>query len=421
MGGLWHGSNFSRSYPKTVSIPFNQLATSDIVVDQVYDGGPAANAGAEPISKLLPGTGNMGGFRIANTKDGKGRAWIVLFTSGEDLDWPDSLDPTTGRFVYFGDNKSPGHSLHETPKKGNQILRDIFETAHSSDESRANAPPIFVFTKNPNAAGKRSVRFLGLAVPGSEGIPHTEDLVAIWRTTSGRRFQNYKATFTILDCPEIDRRWLADLKSGIYASEFAPKAWTDWANKRIYRPLVSPATASIRELSEQLPNLPDHIEILRTIWTHFRDDPWSFESFAAWLYGISDERVVISKVTQRTVDGGRDAIGKYRLGLESDPVFIDFSLEAKCYNPGVDGQSVNTVGVKEMSRLISRLRHRHFGVLVTTSAVARQAYSEVREDQHPIQIICGRDIVSILISKGFSTATDVALLLRRQFPIDVNS
>lgn len=41
------------------------------------------------------------------------------------------------------------------------------------------------------------------------------------------------------------------------------------------------------------------------------------------------------------------------------------------------------LGVKEVSRLISRIRHRQFGVLVTTSIVARQAHQEVREDRHP--------------------------------------
>jgi hypothetical protein len=35
-----------------------------------------------------------------------------------------------------------------------------------------------------------------------------------------------------------------------------------------------------------------------------------------------------------------------------------------------------TSGVREMSRLISRLRHRQFGVLVTTSYVDNQAYRE---------------------------------------------
>ena len=36
----------------------------------------------------------------------------------------------------------------------------------------------------------------------------------------------------------------------------------------------------------------------------------------------------------------------------------------------------NSVGVKELARLISRIKHREFGVLVTTSYVNEQAYRE---------------------------------------------
>jgi hypothetical protein len=36
-----------------------------------------------------------------------------------------------------------------------------------------------------------------------------------------------------------------------------------------------------------------------------------------------------------------------------------------------------------MSRLISRLRFRQFGVFITTSYFHHQAYEEVRLDQHP--------------------------------------
>jgi Restriction endonuclease len=42
------------------------------------------------------------------------------------------------------------------------------------------------------------------------------------------------------------------------------------------------------------------------------------------------------------------------------------------------------VGVKELSRLISRLRHRQFGILVTTSYLGHQAYEELRSDRHPV-------------------------------------
>jgi hypothetical protein len=55
-------------------------------------------------------------------------------------------------------------------------------------------------------------------------------------------------------------------------------------------------------------------------------------------------------------------------------------MEAKCYSPN------HSVGVHEMSRLISRIKHRQFGALVTTSYVNNQAYKEVKEDQHPILI-----------------------------------
>lgn len=64
-------------------------------------------------------------------------------------------------------------------------------------------------------------------------------------------------------------------------------------------------------------------------------------------------------------------------------------LEAKCY------AITNGVGVKEVSQLISRLRARQFGILVTASYLADQAYQEIREDGHPIVVIAGNDVVEI--------------------------
>jgi hypothetical protein len=104
--------------------------------------------------------------------------------------------------------------------------------------------------------------------------------------------------------------------------------------------------------------------------------------------------------------------------LQSDPVYAEFALEAKCYRPNGSRIKANSVGVKELSRLISRLRHRQFGVLVTTSFVARQAYSEIREDRHPIIVISGRDIAEILISHNYNTPALVKELLARDFPTD---
>lgn len=92
-------------------------------------------------------------------------------------------------------------------------------------------------------------------------------------------------------------------------------------------------------------------------------------------------------------DGGRDALGYYVIGSGGKanyPLRIDCALEAKCYSPNV------SVGVRQMSRLISRIRYRQFGIMLTTSFVDKQAYQEVIEDGHPILIVTASDIAHIL-------------------------
>jgi hypothetical protein len=91
-------------------------------------------------------------------------------------------------------------------------------------------------------------------------------------------------------------------------------------------------------------------------------------------------------------------------------IAIDFALEAKC--KGID----SGVGVKELARLISRLRHRQFGVLVTTSFLAEQAYKELRQDGHPVVVIAATDIAQILTDAGLRDEAAVLDWLRTRFP-----
>jgi len=135
----------------------------------------------------------------------------VLYTSGAEPDWPDALDPYTGTFTYFGDNRSPGRELHDTPKKGNRLLRRAFESVHAGREGRKQVPPFFLFDK-PGTG--RDIRFRGLLAPGSDRLSGEEDLVAVWRTTEGHRFQNYRAQFTVLNVASIPRDWIRQLASG---------------------------------------------------------------------------------------------------------------------------------------------------------------------------------------------------------------
>jgi hypothetical protein len=349
------------------SISFEKLVTASLVVDAIYEGGSNGNAGDDPISKLLKGTGNQGGFRVAGSFGSW--KWIVLYTSGEDSDWPDTLDTLTGEFVYYGDNKTAGHELHETNQGGNKVLREIFAKAHSN-KWPVEVPPIFIFKKYPTSSSKRSVQFLGLAAPGTNDKTASEDLTAVWKSTKGERFQNYRAIFTVLNVPEIKREWIDRLRDGSDTSSHAPAAWTEWKCKGFYDALTAIPSKAIRTLEQQSPKTNNEIAILETIWNYckpeYKDDKRgfrSFEFFAAWLFSLSDERVVIDEVTRGSVDHGRDAIGHYKLGINEDPVIVDFALEAKCYNPGLDGLTANTIGVKEVSRLISRIKHRQFGVL----------------------------------------------------------
>jgi hypothetical protein len=91
---------------------------------------------------------------------------------------------------------------------------------------------------------------------------------------------------------------------------------------------------------------------------------------------------------------------------------VDFALEAKCYKPN------SSVGVRQTSGLISRIRHRQFGVLITTSFLSGQAYKEIVEDEHPILKISGVDIIRILTNAGFSTINQVSSWLSESFPYE---
>jgi hypothetical protein len=394
-------------------IPFNEASTADLIVDAIYESGSDGQLSGEPIAKLLPGSGNMGGFRVSGR--GERKNWVVLFSTGEDRDWPDALDLNTGKFVYYGDNKTPGHELHDTRAGGNKVLRHAFAQLHDDTNPRAEIAPFLIFKKFPTAGGARSVQFKGLAVPGFPGLSATEDLVAVWKSSDGQRFQNYRSVFTVLDVAVVKRAWVRDLATGNPASANAPKAWVDWRISGRYLPLAAEPTTVIRTVEQQTPETSLKASILGRVWRHFKEAPIAFEAFAARVYQMTDARVIIDEITRGTIDGGRDAIGRYLIGLGEDPVYAEFSLEAKCYRPSSDGETANTVGVKEVSRLISRIRHRQFGVLVTTSVIARQAYEEVREDRHPIVFISGRDVAEILIRNGFNTEDRVAALLNDEF------
>ncbi|MBL1085848.1 restriction endonuclease [Streptomyces actinomycinicus] len=390
-------------------VAFSDLETADLQVDALYAGGTSGNSGDDPMSKLIKGIGNQGGFRYAGSPTNRTVKLAVLYTSGGEVDWPDYLDVQTGTFTYYGDNRKPGQGLHETPRSGNVLLRDAFAASHETPADRAKVPPFLLFEKAARTG--RSVLFRGLLAPGGPTMTSDDELAAIWRATAGKRFQNYRAHFTVLDTDRIPRSWIQYVLAGgdPLAGE-CPEVWRTWVESRVYRPLLAPATTTIRSKTDQLPEDITGVAMLEEIRGYFRGREHDFEACAVAIWRLIAPSTGAVDVTRPSRDGGRDAVGTYVLGPVANRIAIDFALEAKCYAPD------NSVGVREVSRLISRIRHRNFGVLVTTSFFNKQVQDEVHEDGHPIALVCGRDIIDALRQQGRTTVSSVRQWLKQSFP-----
>ena len=373
-----------------------------LYIDAIYKADPSKpNLSAEVLSKLL-GIKNQGGFRYLGKTSTPNL--VVLFTSGEDIYWRDEIDGSLGLLLYYGDNKTPGTDLHQTKLHGNEILRYIFKLAASTDvEERKRMPVVLVFKKANNT---RDVKFLGLAVPGIKGRPQKEWLTAVWGSNkNGDRFQNYKSYFTILDTSSgseaneghgINIAWLNDIEKGkAFDSQYAPREWKKYVLMKNYSSLMAKAERTIRTKEEQLPiENKNQMAMLKTIHDYFieKDNGYSFEGFAADLIQFMDPAIIERpNVTRPYKDGGFDAEGRYQIFKKADnTLYVDFYLQAKCY--ALD----NSVGVKDTSRLISRIKNRQFGIMFTTSYVVKQAYEEILNDGHPIVIISGRNIIDFI-------------------------
>jgi len=386
---------------------FANLAASDLVIDAIYESDRTIkNVAGEPLAALT-GTGNQGGFRFCGP-NAEPRL-VVLYSTMSEPNWPDALDEENGVFVYFGDNRKPGFELHDrrAGRGGNQILRRAFELAHSNHEDRAKVPPFLVFAKGEG----RDAVFKGLAVPGAVHLDPSNDLVAVWKSVEGQRFQNYRAVFTILDLDVVPRTWLTELQGGLRLGPACPAVWRRWVTTGKATALRAKRVTRVRSKANQLGDQRQR-EIAEVIHAHFSVNPHAFEQFAADIVRLMDPNVVDIDVTRASRDGGRDAVGSYRIGQPQNCVTVDFAMEAKCYKPS------SGLGVEVISRLVSRLRHRQFGMLITTSFLGDQPYKEIVEDEHPIIVCSGGDIAELLISKrDLASAVAVKAWLARAYQV----
>ena len=342
------------------------------------------------------GINNAQGFRdkkknSSNSTDIKECAFCLFVTTMGEPEWPDNLDLETGIFTYYGDNRKPGAAIDSS--RGNKFLEFLFEKLHS--QRRINIPPILCF-ETVKIDGKSFMKFLGLAAPGSQGLSSVDDLVAVWKVSNNKRFQNYRSIFTILKEEIISRKWREELVDGVDPIKAidCPVTWKYWVETGIYKSLESEKEIVPRTKISQMPVNAEEKRVLSFLFENLTDR--DFEYASAEIVKILDFNFKNLYVTRSSRDGGKDVIGEYYLGHSGHQIRLSAFIEAKKWK--LD----SSVGVKPVMRLISRLKHKDIGVFITTSFFEQQVQKELIEDGHPIILISGGDIARLLIKAELS-------------------
>ena len=158
-----------------------------------------------------------------------------------------------------------------------------------------------------------------------------------------RRFQNYRATFTILDVANVKRAWLDAIRRGEKLGDLCPPPFRSWVETGKPKALQAERVTRTRSAEEQLGRNAQQRAVAAAVYEHFKESPIAFEHFAAAIARIMDANIVSLDVTRPSRDGGRDGIGRYRIGQAQNCVTVDFALEAKCHALS------NGLGVKVLS------------------------------------------------------------------------
>ena len=204
-------------------INFKDIYESNLIVGALYKGGNSGNMSDEVLSKLMM-CENSGGFRKRGSINPFALKYVVLYSTNKNENWINKIDFQNKRVYYYGDNTRNEVDMLDTKKKGNLILKNVYERLNNND--RKDIPPFFMFTSEQG----RDVRFVGLLVPRDDRISKDMQLIKVVDEVDGKKIENYKAVFTILDVKEIDRRWIEDLNNDNKNSKYAPDEWNRWRN-----------------------------------------------------------------------------------------------------------------------------------------------------------------------------------------------
>jgi len=317
-------------------------------------------------------------------------AYLILVTNektvGTKNPWDDFIDLNSSKIDYWGDAKIRGEDEIDD-FKGNQTLRKIYN--HVLTQNKTLLPPILHFSKPQ----KGYIKFNGLCV--------LEDLKISRFEQEYQFIKNYKAVLTIIDCDDVYVDWLhyrvkCEDEKEINLHENCPDAWIKYLDGQTNK--LEVWRKEVKSKEQQLPsNNTFEYEILDQL---LKIEHFAFEKIIVNLFKQIGEVVHEVYETRKTNDGGFDFFGSFIL---PNPINykIKFRGEVKRYKQN------NSVDPKSISRLVARLKRQEYGIFVTTSYFSNQAQKEVLEDDYPIHLISGLDLVNMFKQLGLVTNNQI--------------
>ncbi|MFG2293381.1 restriction endonuclease [Streptomyces sp. NPDC048603] len=345
----------------------------------------------------------INGMAKVSAPDGVRRPAVFIRSSPwkagtEQTPWHDVFDLNNGHVRYFGDHKA-GMTVAPGTTTGNATLLDAFAGHQGrTPEDRATAAPLLLFRSVPrNGQPKGHVEFCGVGV-----IERAERLVQ-WGGREHTTFVNYVYDIAVLDLTaeneEVRWEWIEARRgegvSDAASLDLAPKAWREWVkhgHSALPRLRRRVARAKVSKVRDQRPE-PGSAEYadLELIYKYFDGRKHDFEALASTVAARvlrgSGYSYVEGWLTRRSGDGGADFVGRIDLGSGLAGTSLVVLGQAKCVK--LD----SLVSAEQIARVVARLRRGWIGVYVTTGAYSEPAQAEMIEDQYPVVLVNGRDLL----------------------------
>jgi hypothetical protein len=316
--------------------------------------------------------------------------------------WHDEFDLDHGHIRYYGDHKPSTLGLPGVTPGNRALLEEWQFHSGTSHSERERAAPLLVF-RSVSVSLEGKIRHQGFVeFCGAAVIERLEHIVQRDSQT-GRSFPNIVLDLAVMeadagDC--IDMRWIDDRRdstlSSAYCLRHAPESWRRWVKEgrssipHVRRRVIS---SRVRSRDDQLPQPGTQAALdLHAIYSFYNGRKHAFELLAAKVAAEvlrrSGSTYRPGWLTRSGGDGGVDFVGRLDVGSTSANTPVVVLGQAKCISPD------SSISPDQVARVVARLRRGWIGVFVTTGSFSKQAQVEVVDDQYPLILVSGRELVA---------------------------